>query len=148
MGLFIEDLLNFGNLIDAEIEIRLSPLELKKAYPSLDFDIRDGVLGIKLKKKVLFFEKIKEIRLSGVDPTVKKEGQRQWIFLKRLSRVFEELLSYGLLLEGERVGIDIMPAVVHTQTYQKIPKQFRDKLLINRCKIAKEDISVFFKFEK
>ncbi|MFN3471432.1 MAG: hypothetical protein ACK4ZR_02340 [Aquificaceae bacterium] len=148
MGLFIEDLLNFGNLIDAEIEIRLSPSELKKAYPNFDFEIRDGILSIKLKKKVLFLERVKEVRLSGTDPTVRKEGERQWIFLIRLSQVFEELLRDGFLLEGERLGIDIMPAVVHTETYQKIPKQFRDKLLINRCRVGKEDLSVFFKFEK
>ena len=36
MGIFIEDLLNFGNLIDAEIEIKLSPADLKRAYTSLE----------------------------------------------------------------------------------------------------------------
>ncbi len=149
MGLFIEDLLNFGNLIDAEIEIKLSPVELKKVYPIFDFDIRDGILSIKVKKKILFLEKTKEVRLSCMDIVVKKEGNKQWIFLKRLSQEdFEELLKESFLLEGERLGIDVMPAVVHTETYQKIPKQFKDKLLINRCKIGIEYLSVFFKFEK
>ncbi|MFN3871242.1 MAG: hypothetical protein ACK4MW_07165, partial [Aquificaceae bacterium] len=122
--------------------------ELKKAYPSFDFDISDNIFSIKFKKKVLFLERTKEVRLSGTDSMVRKEGEKQWIFLKRLSQDFEELLKEGFILEGERLGMDVMPAVVHTETYQRIPKQFRDKLLISRCKVGEGNISVFFKFEK
>ncbi|MEJ7553151.1 MAG: hypothetical protein WKI48_00200, partial [Aquificaceae bacterium] len=67
MGIFIEDLLNFGNLIDAELEIRLTGEELGKAYPNLNFDIRDGILRILTRKKVLFMSKSQEIRLSDAD---------------------------------------------------------------------------------
>ncbi len=152
MGLFIEDLLNFGNLIDAELEIRLTPEELKKAYPGMNFDIKDGILRLLTKKKVLFLSKDQEIRLSDVDGTVRKdrETSKQWAFFKILSKDgIEQLLKLeGFSKEGEYLGIDVMLAVVLTDTYEKIPKQFREKLLISRYKIGKDYLSVFFRFEK
>ena len=44
--------------------------------------------------------------------------------------------------------MDLMPAVSLTEIYEKIPKQFREKLVINRYKLGKEYLSAFFKFEK
>ncbi len=152
MGIFIEDLLNFGNLIDAELEIKLSAEELSKAYSGFEFDIRDGILKILKRKKVLFFNKTQEVRLSEVDRKVKKdrETSRQWVFFKVLSKdVIEDLQKLEVFSwDGEYLGLDVMPAVVLTETYEKIPKQFREKLLINRYKIGKDYLSVFFKFEK
>lgn len=152
MGIFIEDLLNFGNLIDAEIEIRLSPADLKRAYASLDFDIKDGVLRVISRKKVLFFNKSYELRLSEVGDRVRKdrENMRQWAFFRVLSREgLEEVLKLpGFTMEEEYLGIDLMPAVSLTEIYEKIPKQFREKLVINRYKLGKEYLSAFFKFEK
>lgn len=152
MGIFIEDLLNFGNLIDAELEIRLTAEELRKAFHGIDFEIKDGILRIFWKKKVLLFSKTQEIRLSDADSKVKKDREtlRQWAFFKVLSRDGLENIRDldGFTVEGEYLGIDMMRAVVLTDTYEKIPKQFRDKLLISRYKIGKDYISVFFKFEK
>ncbi len=152
MGIFIEDLLNFGNLIDAELEIRLTGEELGKAYPNLNFDIRDGILRILTRRKVLFMSKSQEIRLSDVDCIVRKdrETSRQWAFFKILSRDGLEQVQKleGFSREGEYLGIDVMKAVVLTDTYEKIPRQFRDKLLISRCKIGRDYLSVFFRFEK
>ncbi len=152
MGIFIEDLLNFGNLIDAEIEIKLSQEHLKKAYANLDFYIRDGILGIVFNRKSFLFNKTHEIRLSDVDSRVRKdrENQRQWVFLKLLSKGgLEELTKLeAFATEGDYLGMDIMPAIVYTETYEKIPRQFREKLIINKCKIGKDSFSVFFKFEK
>ncbi|MFN3264100.1 MAG: hypothetical protein ACK42C_04295 [Aquificaceae bacterium] len=152
MGIFIEDLLNFGNLIDAELEIRLTPEELRRAYPGIDFEIGDGIFRIIRKKKVLFLSKTQEIRLSDADGRVRKdrENSKQWALFRLLSRDgLEDIKGLsGFMLEGEYLGMDMMPAVVLTDTYEKIPKQFRDKLLINRYKIGRDYISVFFKFEK
>ncbi|MCS7278301.1 MAG: hypothetical protein NZ531_05615, partial [Aquificaceae bacterium] len=152
MGIFIEDLLNFGNLIDAELEFKLRPSDIKRAYNSLDFEIKDSLLIIIVRKKVLFLNKSTEVRLSEGDATTKKEreSQRQWVFFKILSRngLQEVLKTPGFKLEGEKLGMDVMPIVILTETYEKIPKQFKDKLLINRYRIGKDSLSVFFKFEK
>ncbi|MCS6997999.1 MAG: hypothetical protein N2648_02670 [Aquificaceae bacterium] len=151
MGIFIEDLLNFGNLIDAELEFKLSPEELKKAYPSVDFDIREGILRLLVKKKVLLWEKRVEVRLSEDGEVFKdREGSGQWVFFKVLSKGgLEEVLKLqGFKSEGEKLGVDIMPAVSITDTYLKIPKQFREKLLINRYRLGKDHLLLYFRFEK
>lgn len=152
MGIFIEDLLNFGNLIDTEIEIRLSPDQFKSSYPYLDFYISDGILGIILKRRVFLFNKTYEIRLSDVNSRVRKdrENQKQWVFLKLLSKSgLEDLIKWeGFVVENEYLGIDITPAVIRTETYEKIPKQFRERMIITKCRLGKDYLSTFFKFEK
>ncbi len=152
MGIFIEDLLNFGNLIDAELEIKLSAEELSRAYACIEFDIKEGIVKVLKKRKLLFFNKTQEIRLSEADGKVKKdrETSRQLAFFKVLSRYgIQDLKNMeGFSWDGEYLGLDVMPAVVLTETYEKIPKQFREKLLISRYKIGKDHLSVFFKFEK
>lgn len=149
MGVFIEDLLNFGNLIDTEIEIKLSPQELKKANPSLDFSFQDSILKVFIKKKVLLWNKSLEVRLLE-GGAVKKDGSKQWVFFKTLSKAgLEELTKMpDFRAEGEYLGMDVMPVVALTETYEKIPKQFRERLLINRYRIGKNTLSVYFKFEK
>ncbi len=151
MGILIEDLLNFGNLIDAELEIKLSPEELERAYEGLEFRLEEGFISVLYKKKGLLFSKRQEVRLSEGSRVKKdRDGGRQLIFFKVLSRKgIEELLQRdGFVLEGEELGLDVMPAVVLTETYARIPKQFRDKLLISRYKIGRTSLSVFFRFEK
>lgn len=152
MGLFIEDLLNLGNLIDAELEIELSPEILRKAYTDLEFEIKDGLMLIKGKKKGFIFSKSYEVRLAEDTNRVKKDRDtgRQYAGLRLLTRSgLEELLKKeGFYSEGEWLFFDLMPAVVHTETYQKVPKQFKDRLLINRYRLSKDLLKAFFKFEK
>lgn len=152
MGIFIEDLLNFGNLIDAELEIKLYPEHLGQAYAPLHFELEDGILRLIISKKVLFFNKRDELRLAEADGKTKKEreNQQQWIFMKLLSKKgLEEFLKLPFFtVEDEQLGMDVMPAVYLTQTYQRVPKQFKDRLLISRYRIGRDCISVFFKFEK
>ena len=79
-----------------------------------------------------------------------RENMRQWAFFRVLSREgLEEVLKLpGFTMEEEYLGMDLMPAVSLTEIYEKIPKQFREKLVINRYKLGKEYLSAFFKFEK
>lgn len=151
MGVFIEDLLHFGNLIDKEIQIELSPAQLEEAYKGYRFEIEGGLLKIATAKRVLFWNRLLEVRLSeGGGVRKERETLRQWVFLKVLSRSgLQELLKCeSFRLEGEHLAMEVMPAVVLTETYERIPKQFREKLLISRYKIGKDRLSLFFKFEK
>jgi len=152
MGLFIEDLLNLGNLIDAELEIELSSQILKKAYTELEFEINDGLMTVRGKKKGLILKKTYEVRLAEETNKVKKDKEtgRQYAGFRLLTRSgLEELLKReGFYLEGDWLFFDLMPAVVLTETYQKVPKQFKDRLLINRYRLGKGVLKAFFKFEK
>lgn len=152
MGILIEDLLNFGNLIDKEVEVKLGTQELKRAYPELDFEINDCLLKILKRKRSLLFWKTKEIRLSDTGGSVRKdrENSGQWIFFRVLSKDgLEDVLNVkGFVLEGDLLGMDVMPAVSLTELYEKIPRQFRERLLISRYRIGKDALHVFFRFEK
>ncbi len=116
MGLFIEDLLNLGNLIDAELEIELMSQILKKAYPELEFEINDGFVTVKGKKKGLILKKTYEVRLAEETNKVKKDKEtgRQYAGFRLLTRSgLEELLKReGFYLEGDWLFFDLMPAVV------------------------------------
>ncbi|MCS7171634.1 MAG: hypothetical protein NZ851_04890 [Aquificaceae bacterium] len=151
MGIFIEDLLNFGNLIDAELEVKLGPSELRRAYTELDFEIGEGVLRVIKKRKMFFLNRDLELRLSeGGGVKKDRENLEHWAFFRVLSKGgLQEILKLpGFRAEGEHVGMEVMKAVSLTDTYQRIPKQFRERLIINRYKIGKDHLSVFFKFEK
>ncbi|MCS6875234.1 MAG: hypothetical protein RMK35_00115 [Aquificaceae bacterium] len=151
MGVFIEDLMNFGNLIDTELEIKLSAQELATAYPELDFEIKEGILRIFINRRVLFWNRKVEVRLSeGGGVKKDRENQSQWVFFKVLSKAgLEDILKLDAFrLDGEYVGMEVMKAVSLTESYRKIPRQFLEKLLINRYKMGKDSLSVFFRFEK
>ena len=90
MGIFIEDLLHFGNLIDNEVEVNLSPENFKKAFSNLDFEFTDDVMKIKGKKRILFLSKAFEFR--GKEKTNRVYNSREddklsdfGIYLKVLS---------------------------------------------------------------
>ena len=62
MGLFIEDLINFGNLVDTEVEVKFEPQDFKKVFNNYDFEFEDRLVKIKGKKKILFMNKTFEFR--------------------------------------------------------------------------------------
>jgi hypothetical protein len=152
MGLFIEDLLNFGNLIDAELEIDIKPELLETVYSGLNFIPEAGILRISGRKKALLFNRSYEVKIAEESYRVKKdrESGKQWVFFRVLSKGgLDELLKKdGFLKEEEYLGMDVMPALVLTDLYKKVPNQFKDKLVINRYKLNKEGLKAFFKFEK
>jgi len=51
MGIFKEDLINFGNLIDTEVEVKLGPEDFKRVYEDLEFEFTEGLAKIQDKGK-------------------------------------------------------------------------------------------------
>jgi len=149
MGIFIEDLLNFGNLIDSEFEVEVLPEHFRKTFPSYEFIPEEGILKIKGKKKVLFFTKGFEFR--GAEDsrrvfTVREDELRDLgIYLKILSSEgLDELTKDSRIKrEGEYVKLSLYDAFKETETYKKIPKQFRDKINLSRYKLKKGKVSLF-----
>lgn len=152
MGLFIEDLLNFGNLMDAEIDIQLQKDLLKSAYPKLNFELDDGLLKIQMETKGMLFKRKKEIRLSENTDSVKNDRDtgRRYILMKALTKDLPEELTKDevFLIDGELFGMDIWPAVKLTEVYEKIPKQFKERLTLTRYKLKKDGIRIFLRVEK
>ncbi|ADO46000.1 conserved hypothetical protein [Hydrogenobacter thermophilus TK-6] len=152
MGLFVEDLLNFGNLMDAEIEIKLTEDILKKAYPNLTFELGDGLLRIYVERRGLIFKKRHELRLLEDARNVKsnRDEGRRYIFMKALVKDIPEDMLKGeeFLKDGEYLGMDVWPCVKLTEVYDKIPRQFKERLTITRYKVKKDGLSVFLRVEK
>jgi hypothetical protein len=152
MGLFIEDLLNFGNLMDAEIDIQLQKDLLKSTYPKLNFELDDGLLKIHMETRGLLFKRKKEIRLSENANSVKndKNTGRRYILMKVLTKDLPEELTKEevFLVDGELFGMDVWPAVKLTEVYEKIPKQFKERLTLTRYKLKRDGIRIFLRVEK
>jgi len=150
MGIFIEDLLHFGNLINNEIEVILSSEDFKKAFMNLDFEFTDGVMKIKGKKRILFLSKAFEFR--GKEETNKVYNSRKdeklsdfGIYLKILSPDGLDILGKDRRFqeEGEYLKFSIFDVFKNSEIYQKIPKQFRDKLKLTKYKIKRDGLSIF-----
>jgi len=149
MGIFIEDLLNFGNLIDTEIEIPLKPEDFKRVFPDLDFAFSEGILRIKGKKRVLLLSKGFEFR--GREESEKVFNERTdelkdfGIFVKVVSSEGIEVLERDshFKKEGDYLRISLLDVLKATETYQRIPKQFRDKLHLVKYRIKDGKLSIF-----
>ncbi len=149
MGIFIEDLLNFGNLIDSEFEVEILPEHLRKVFPSWEFVAGDGILKIRGKKRVLFLSKGFEFR-GGEDPervyTEREDELRDLgIYLKILSpEGLEELTKdERLKREGEHLRLSLYEAFRQTETYSRIPRQFRDRINLTRYRLKNGKISLY-----
>ncbi|MFN3813536.1 MAG: hypothetical protein ACK4SM_02815 [Aquificaceae bacterium] len=152
MGIFFEDLINLGNLIDTEVELGLPKSLLEDAFEGLSFELMDGLLVISFRKKRLFLEKTYQIRLSEEPQKVRtqKEEGKRYIFMRILSKDgLEELLKRkSFIEEDDFLGIDIWPAVKRMETYERVPKQFRERLYLSRYRVRNGSLSIFMKVSK
>ena len=150
MGIFIEDLLNFGNLIDTEVEVPIKPEDFKKVFQNLNFEFQEGIFKIKGKKKVLLFNKSFEFR--GKEEPSKVFNIREndelkdfGIYLKILSEEGIEELTKDkhFSREGEYLKLSLLDVLKKTEVYQKIPRQFRDKIHLVKYKVKNGQLSIY-----
>ncbi|MDQ7039241.1 MAG: hypothetical protein Q9N26_08650 [Aquificota bacterium] len=154
MGIFKEDLLNLGNLIDTEVEVKLGGREFGEVYPGLGFVFENGLLRIRGSRKVLFFRRPFELR-AREDPgnvyTVKDHETKDFgIRLLIVSRegIDEVLKRDGFRLEGEHLCVSLFPVFRRTDIYRDIPDTFRDRIKITRYRIRDGYLSVFLTVTK
>ena len=148
MGVFSEDLINLGNLLDTEIELKLTPQDLKTVFKDLDFDIEDGLLKVKRKIKKLLFSKTVEARLREESRSVYNDREREIraITAIPLSKLedFKDIVS----LDGDRAVLNLWEVIKNTELYKKIPKQFKERVVISRYMFKKGYIQLYLKVEK
>ncbi|SHK46843.1 hypothetical protein [Thermocrinis minervae] len=151
MGIFIEDLLNLGNLMDAEIEAHIPEATLSQAL-GLETKIEKGLITFRIKKKGLIFSKTLELKLSEESRMVKnlKEEGKRFVMGRMLTRSAVEELSKreDFLFEGEFAGFDVWKAFKLTETYEKVPYQFRERLALTRYIFSDYLLKIFMKVEK
>ncbi|AAC06954.1 hypothetical protein [Aquifex aeolicus] len=150
MGIFIEDLLHFGNLIDNEVEVPLKPEDFKRAYPDFEFTFEDGVVKIRGKKRVFLFNRSFEFRGKEEPNKVynEKKGDEVTdfgVYLKILSSEGLDVLTKNehFSREGDYLKMSALEPFKASEVYQKVPKQFRSKLSITKYKVKNGEFSIF-----
>ncbi len=148
MGIFREDLLNFGNLIDREIEIRLYPEDLRRAFPSLEFQFSEGFLKIRGKRRGLL-RRSYEFRgeVEDVYSVRDHETVDLGVYLRITVRDgLEEILrEEGIAEEGGRLRLSLLRALRGTEVYRRIPDGFRERLVPVRCRTGNGYLALFLK---
>ncbi|ADC89530.1 hypothetical protein Thal_0898 [Thermocrinis albus DSM 14484] len=152
MGIFAEDLINFGNLLDAQIEIKLPVDLIEDQLKDAQVKLEDGLMIIAFLSKGLLWKKKREMRLAEDSLSVKNhlaEGRRE-ILLKALTQKdLEKLPSLGpFRIEGETVAMDVWGAIQRTEEYTKVPKHFRDRLVLVKYKLKPQYVSLTVKVSK
>ncbi len=150
MGIFSEDLINLGNLIDAEFEVKVPQELLSKTFEGLKFEVLDNLLRVGFKKKGLLFLKEVQIPLREDSQRVKNTPEVKAIGLGVMTQKdLEELLQKGpFQREGEYVFFNLWEAITKTEEYAKVPKQFKDRILINRYKLKQGYVQLWVRVSK
>ncbi len=137
MGIFVEDLMHFGNLMDSEIPVDITAEDLKGVFDEIgDIEIRDGILKVSKREKRFFMTKEREMVLS----------------LKGACCGFS--LEFKVIRDdfngrtGNELKVDIGGVLENKEIFQKIPKQVRNRMEIVRCDMREGFIRVHLKMRK
>ncbi len=154
MGIFKEDLINFGNLIDTEVEVKLTSEDFKRIFSDFDFELTDGLMKIRGKKKGFLFKRSFEFR-GGQDErkiyNVKEyETKDIGVYLKVISSngIEEILKEKGFEREGEYLKMSVFDVLKGTNMYKDIPDAFKNRLIITRYKIKNGYMSIYITVTK
>ena len=117
MGIFSEDLINLGNLIDAEFEVKIPKELLNETFRGLNFEVLDGLLRVGFKKKGFLFSKEVQVPLKEDAQSVKNDqSEIRAIGLRVMTeRDLEELLQKGpFQREGGHIFLNLWEALTKT----------------------------------
>ncbi len=134
MGIFVEDLLHFGNLMDREIPIDISPEDLKPLFGE-DKRIIIAESGIRVSKEEIGFlfrrkkEKILNIKGPANGLSIKVEIIRDDFDKKA----------------GVKEDINLKAIISSKETFKKIPEKIRDRLFISRVLPVNGILKVYLK---
>jgi len=150
MGIFSEDLINLGNLIDAEFEIKVPAQLLGQTLNELNVELSEGLMRVGFKKKRFIFSKKVEVLLKEDPPAVKNTSLERSIgLLVGTDRNLKEVLERGgFSLEGDHVFINLWDAIKQTQEYSKVPKQFKERIILSRYKLKDGFVQLWVRVSK
>jgi hypothetical protein len=132
MGIFSEDLINLGNLIDAEFEVKIPKELLNETFKGLNFEVLDGLLRVGFKKKGFIFSKEVQVPLKEDAQSVKNDQSdiRAIGLTVMTERDLEELLQKGpFQREGEHVFFNLWEAITKTEEYAESPNSSKTGFL-------------------
>ena len=150
MGIFSEDLINLGNLIDAEFEIKVPAQLLSQTLNGLHVELSEGLMRVGFQKRGFIFSKKVQVLLKEDPQTVKNTSfERSIGLLVGTDRNLKEVLQKGGFgLEGDHVFINLLDAIKQTQEYSKVPKQFKERIILSRYKLKDGFVQLWARVSK
>jgi len=150
MGIFSEDLINLGNLIDVEFEIKVPAQLLSQTLKGLYVELSEGLMRVGFEKKGFILSKKVQTLLKEDPQAVKNTSLERSIgLLVGTDRNLKEVLEKGgLSLEGDHVFINLLDAIKQTQEYSKVPKQFKERIILSRYKLKDGFVQLWAKVSK
>ncbi|MGC9143809.1 hypothetical protein [Hydrogenobaculum sp.] len=138
MGIFAEDLINFGNLMEATIDFPINQKELENIL-NVPVFLAPHVMDVVVKKKFLAFSKDYKVRLKEGEYFIndRKAGKRAVGFDMLLEKDVELLPSVFEVIEG-RPYLNFWPYIKASELYTKVPNQFKERVIIKDYEIKKD----------
>ncbi len=135
MGIFAEDLINFGNLMEATIDFNISQKDLEGILGT-KVSLEPHVMDVIVKKKFLAFSKDYRIRLKEGEYFIndRKIGKRAIGFDMLLEKDIE-LLPNSFETIDKRPYLDFWPFIKASWLYEKVPNQFKERIIIKDYEI-------------
>ncbi len=151
MGIFAEDLINLGNLLGVEIELKLTAEDMKKVFKDTEFILEDGLLKLRRKRKGFIFSRTSELRLREDSRNVLNDREKGLRCIKAqvLSRSALEDFKNAVSTDTHDLAcFNLWEVIKNTELYEKIPKQFRERIIISRYTFKKDYLQLYLKVEK
>ncbi|AEF19950.1 MULTISPECIES: hypothetical protein [unclassified Hydrogenobaculum] len=135
MGIFAEDLINFGNLMEATIDFPINQKELENIL-GVSVYLEPHVMDVVVKKKFLAFSKDYKIRLKEGEYFIndRKAGKRAIGFDMLLEKDIELLPNAFEVIDGKPY-INFWPYIKASELYAKVPNQFKERVIIKDYEI-------------
>lgn len=142
MGIFAEDLINFGNLMEATIDLNISKEELEYLI-NAKVQLESHMLYILIKRNVLIFNKEKPIKLKEAKYIIndRKLGKRAIGFDMLLEKEITLLPNTFEIIQNKPY-LNLWEFIKSSSLYQKIPNQFKDRIIIKDYEIKKDFITL------
>ncbi len=128
MGIFAEDLINFGNLMEATIDFTLSKEDLK-GIVNTDVEFEPHMISVVIPKKVLVFTKPHKIKLKEAK-YIKNEKHNRFIGFDMLLENEISMLPSTFQIIENKPYLDFWPHIKLSSLYPKVPNQFRDRIIV------------------
>lgn len=140
MGIFAEDLINFGNLMEATVDFNISKEDLKNIL-GLDVELEPHMLSIVKKDRFLVFNKNKIIKLKEAKYFIndRKSQKRAIGFDMLLEKEITELPNTFEIIDNKPY-INFWSYIKSSSLYAKIPNQFKERVIIKDYEIKKDYI--------
>jgi len=142
MGIFAEDLINFGNLMEATIDFPISQEQMGQIL-NVPVVLEPHFMDVIVKKKSFLFSKDYRIRLKEAKYLInerKLNNPKKAIGFDTLLEKDINLLPDAFEIIDNKPYIDFWPYIKASGLYSKVPSQFKERIIIKDYEIKSKSL--------